>query len=111
MTVPEVDAAEGAAQVAAGAFLLDVREADEWAAGRAPGAAWIPLRELERRAAELPTDRVVVCICRSGARSGRATEWLIAGGRDAVNLAGGMRAWAAAGLDVVDDTGAPGAVI
>jgi rhodanese-related sulfurtransferase len=91
--------------------LLDVREADEWEAGHAPGAQWIPLGDLERARTELPFNRPVQCICRSGGRSARAAEALVAWGFDAHNVTGGMRAWAAAGLPVVRDDGAPGAVI
>jgi rhodanese-related sulfurtransferase len=91
--------------------LLDVREPDEWQAGHAPDAQFIPLGELAQRAAEVPGDKRVVAICRAGSRSERAARFLIAAGFDVVNLAGGMRAWAAAGLEVVTDDGTPGTVI
>jgi rhodanese-related sulfurtransferase len=109
--VPEVGPGEGRALVDAGALLLDVREPDEWQAGHAPDARFIPLGELERRAAELPHDRRIVAICRSGGRSARATRFLVASGFDVVNLTGGMRAWSASGLEVVTDDGTPGTVI
>jgi len=103
--IPAVDAAEGAARADAGAFLLDVREPDEWTAGHAPGAVHIPLGELDARVAEVPRDRAIVAVCRSGARSGKATEYLRAAGYDAVNLAGGMKAWSAAALPMVSESG------
>jgi rhodanese-related sulfurtransferase len=109
--VPEVGAEEGRSFVDAGAALLDVRELDEWQAGHATDAQFIPLGEVEARIGELAKDRRVVVICRSGARSARATQFLRLQGFDAVNLTGGMRAWATAGLDVVTDDGAPGTVI
>ena len=109
--VPAVGPAEGRALVDAGAQLLDVREVDEWRAGHARDAHFIPLGELEARTGEVARDRRVVAICRSGARSERATQFLRAAGFDAVNLTGGMRAWATAGLDVVTDDGAAGTVI
>ena len=109
--VPEVDAAEGRRRVEGGALLLDVREPDEWAAGHAPDARAIPLGQVQARLDELPTDRPIVAICRSGGRSASVTEALTAWGFDAVNLAGGMRAWAAAGFPVVTDDGDPGAVV
>jgi len=90
---------------------LDVREHDEWEAGRAPDAVHIPLGELAERCEELPTDRRVAVICRSGNRSGRATTFLLDRGLDAVNVAGGMKAWADAGHPVVDDAGPHGSVI
>src|SRR5206468_3613591 len=109
--VPTVDVGEGQALVAAGALLLDVREQDEWAAGHAPEAVLVPKGEVSERQDELPQDRRIVAICRTGARSGVVTQALNAWGYDAVNLAGGMRAWAAAGLPVVDDDGGEGTVI
>ena len=109
--VPEVEPAEGRALVDAGAVLLDVREVDEWQAGHAPDAVFIPLGELQQRSAELAKGSRIVAICRSGSRSERAARFLNAAGFDAVNLTGGMRAWATAGLDVVTDDGEPGTVI
>lgn len=108
--VPQVDAPDSARLVEQGAFLLDVREPNEWIAGHAPAAAHIPLGDVPTRLAEIPEGRTVV-VCRSGQRSQRAAEFLRAKGIDAVNLAGGMRAWAADGLDVVTDEGDPGSVI
>jgi rhodanese-related sulfurtransferase len=108
--VPDVTPEEARALVEAGALLLDVREADEWAAGHAPGARAVPLGQVQARVDELPKDRRIVAICRSGGRSASATEALNAWGFDAVNLTGGMRAWAAAGFPVETDDGGPGAV-
>lgn len=108
---PEVDPAGAAEKVESGAFLLDVREPDEWDAGHAPGAKHIPLGELSARISELPNDRPIVAICRVGGRSERATVALNNAGYPTVNLAGGMRAWAAAGQPVVTDDGSPGSVI
>ena len=89
--------------------LLDVREADEWAAGHAPGATHVPLSRLTPDT--VPAGATVLCVCRSGGRSGKATEALRKLGLDAINVAGGMTAWAAAGLPVVRDDGQPGSVI
>lgn len=110
-SVPQVDPVEGARLVEEGAYLLDVREIDEWTAGHAPVAAHLPLGEVPLRVEELPTDRPVVAICRAGGRSQQAAEFLRRQGVDAINLAGGMRAWHAAGLDVVTDEGTGGTVI
>jgi rhodanese-related sulfurtransferase len=76
-------------------MLLDVRTDEEWAEGRIPGATHIPLNELVARLDEV-TDPVV-CICAVGGRSARATQFLQAQGREAVNLDGGVQAWAAQG--------------
>ncbi len=91
--------------------LLDVREPDEWEAGHAPDAWFWPLARLDQVRAELPLDQTVVCVCRSGARSAKATDLLRSWGLDAVNLEGGMQAWAAAGRPVERDDGSPGTVI
>jgi rhodanese-related sulfurtransferase len=87
-------------------WMLDVREDDEWAAGHVPGANHIPLGQLSERTAEIPADETVYVICRSGHRSGRATEALVNAGWQAVNVAGGMQQWAAQGRTMVTDNGA-----
>ncbi len=106
----EVSAVEGERRFRAGALLLDVREADEWQAGHADGATWLPMTELGERQVEIPTDREIVVICRSGARSARVTAALRESGREAVNLGGGSQAWVAAGLPFVRDDGMPGSI-
>ncbi len=98
---------EPAASVPDHAWLLDVREDDEWAAGHVAGARHIPLGELGARTAEVPQDELVYVICRSGHRSGRAAQALAGAGWRAVNVAGGMQAWAAAGRPMVADSGVP----
>ena len=95
----------------ADAILLDVREPDEWQAGHAPDAWFWPLGKLDGVRAELPLDRTIVCVCRSGGRSAKATELLRSWGLLAVNLEGGMQAWAAAGKPVVTDDGGRGRVV
>jgi rhodanese-related sulfurtransferase len=107
---PAVDAAEGNRMVDAGALLLDVREPGEWAAGHDPRAVLVPLGQLSARVAELPADRAIVVICRSGRRSDVAAGHLRQRGLDAVNLAGGMQAWHAAGLPCEAPGGGPGRV-
>ncbi|HEX4251734.1 MAG TPA: rhodanese-like domain-containing protein [Pseudonocardia sp.] len=87
-----------------GAHPVDVREADEWLAGRAPNAVHIPMSELAGRLDELPEDEdPLYVICRSGGRSGRVVAYLVAQGYPAVNVDGGMQAWERAGLPVVSD--------
>jgi rhodanese-related sulfurtransferase len=110
-SVPEVSAEDGHRLVEEGALLLDVREADEWDAGHAPGALWMPVGEVAARVHELARDRRIVAICRSGARSRAVAEALLGAGYDAVNLDGGMRAWASEDLPVVASDGLPGTVI
>jgi rhodanese-related sulfurtransferase len=94
------------------AYLLDVREPDEWAAGHAPGAHHLPMMEVPARLAELPTDQDVVVVCRSGGRSGQVVSYLLANGWDNVrNLDGGMQQWAASGRPVTSENGQPARVI
>lgn len=73
--------------------LIDVREADEVAEGMIPGAVHIPLGEIAERAGELDAKTPYIMICRSGGRSGRATEYLTAEGYDVTNMVGGMLDW------------------
>ncbi|WP_405726127.1 rhodanese-like domain-containing protein [Streptomyces sp. NBC_01537] len=106
--LPQVDAAA----VPADAFLLDVREHDEWAAGHADGALHIPMGEVVARwSAEVPADQRVHVMCRVGGRSAQVTQYLIAQGVDAINIDGGMLGWEAAGRPVVADGGADAYVL
>jgi rhodanese-related sulfurtransferase/molybdopterin-guanine dinucleotide biosynthesis protein A len=100
--VPEIDVAALAERHAAGAYVLDVRRPDEYEEGHVPGAVLIPLDQLEGRRSEIPADRPLLVICRSGARSARAVEALNAAGFDAINVAGGTLAWIDAGQPVVE---------
>jgi rhodanese-related sulfurtransferase len=109
--VTDIDPAEADRLVAAGALMVDVREDDEWAAGHAPVAAHLPMGQVIDRMGELPTDRTIVCMCRAGGRSGSVALHLAGSGYDVRNIAGGMQAWEALGLPVVDAAGAPGRVI
>ncbi len=108
---PKVGPAQAQELLAQGAVLLDVREDAEWQAGHAPRARHIPLSRLPARLRDLPPNRTVITACRSGARSARAAALLAREGRDVVNLAGGMHAWARAGLPVVASGGRPGRVL
>ncbi len=92
-----------------GAVLLDVREPDEWAAGHAPDAVHVPLTDVQKTAARFAGQEVLT-VCRSGGRSAKAAETLAGAGVKVRNVAGGMTAWADAGLPVVRDDGAPGTV-
>jgi rhodanese-related sulfurtransferase len=94
------------------AVLLDVREPHEWQAGHAPRAVHLPLSALAAGAG-LPAHaqaRPLVVICRSGNRSRQAAELLATRGAEAVDVIGGMRDWAGAGLPVVDAHGGNGTI-
>jgi rhodanese-related sulfurtransferase len=89
-----------------GAYLLDVREDDEWQAGHAPDAHHVPMMQIPTRMAEVPADRDVVVVCRVGSRSAQVVAYLQANGwARAVNLDGGMLDWAAQGRPMVSEDG------
>ncbi|MDN4494794.1 rhodanese-like domain-containing protein [Ureibacillus aquaedulcis] len=73
--------------------LIDVREVDEVQAGHIPGITHIPLGSLESRTHELDKTKPYIMVCRSGGRSGKATEYLQSQGFDATNMNGGMLKW------------------
>ncbi|OBH04584.1 hypothetical protein A5696_04665 [Mycobacterium sp. E2699] len=108
---PRVGPRAAKALVDAGALLLDVREPHEWCTEHAPTAMLMPAGRVRTRQHELPRDRCIVVVCRSGGRSAAVAASLRRSGFDAVNLAGGMCAWGAVGLPVVNDGGYPGLVV
>lgn len=98
----EVSVAEAAALREAGAFVLDVREPEEWIESHIPGATLIPLGELASRVNEVPKDQKIVVVCRSGNRSQQGRDILLAAGFDQVtSMAGGINQWKAAGFETV----------
>jgi rhodanese-related sulfurtransferase len=96
--VPTIQPGEVAARLAEGWMLLDVRADDEWAGGRIAGSVHIPMDQLMQRLDEV--DDRVVCVCAVGARSARVAQYLNAQGREAVNLDGGLDAWATSGFSI-----------
>jgi rhodanese-related sulfurtransferase len=98
----EIDVDALAERRAAGPVaLIDVRQPDEYEELHVAGAVLIPLAEVPDRLDEIPVDGPVYMICRSGARSGNAADFLRAQGREAINVAGGMNAWVSAGEDII----------
>lgn len=96
------------ARLAAGAVLVDIREADEHAREHISGCCCVPLSRLQAGNAKLP-DGPLVFACASGMRT-RTNAALLqqaAGSRDAVLLEGGLQAWKRAGLPVNADARAP----
>ncbi len=82
-------------------FLLDVRTPEEFSQdGHVAAATLIPLNELDTRLSELPSDKPIACICRSGNRSTTACTDLAARGYNVTNVTGGMNAWGAAGFPI-----------
>lgn len=81
--------------------LLDVRQPGEWREGHAAEATFLTAGELPARLDEAASDRPVAVICGSGFRSSVAASLLVAHGREALTVVGGMTAWRAAGLPIV----------
>jgi rhodanese-related sulfurtransferase/molybdopterin-guanine dinucleotide biosynthesis protein A len=102
--VPETDVETLSARMEEGAEVFDVRQPDEYEQAHVPGVRLVPLDQVPERLDEFPSDDTVFVICRTGARSARAVEFLRANGVDAVNVAGGTVGWIDAGKHV--DTGA-----
>ncbi|MFN3431641.1 MAG: rhodanese-like domain-containing protein [Candidatus Sericytochromatia bacterium] len=74
-------------------LVVDVREPGEHADGHIPGCVLMPLGSVTQRLGELPRDREIVVVCRSGARSAMATKAMRDAGLQAHNMEGGMLAW------------------
>ncbi len=120
--VENIDVAAARQKLEEGAVLVDVRNKDEWDAGHAPQARFLSLPEIQgnpvgsvrevRRWVEEAAARAsshaevdVVVVCKVGGRSLKAAKILSSNGIRAYNLAGGMQAWAEAGLEMVSETG------
>jgi rhodanese-related sulfurtransferase len=106
MTRP-VSPQEAQALLAQGAVLLDVREADEFARSRIPGARNLPLSRLDPSNLGYPGDASVIFHCQTGGRTNRAVHDLAAAGCETFILAGGLDAWQRAGLPVAVDRSQP----
>jgi len=109
-TIPAVSVTEAAARLDTETeprpLIVDVRERNEFGVMRVPGSVLLPLSTFMATYEQLPTDRPLLMLCAVGGRSGRATEFLRANGYpEAVNIAGGITAWNAAGLGI--RTGTP----
>jgi rhodanese-related sulfurtransferase len=103
--VPSIEPAEAFEALSGDALLLDVRDAHEWAAGRAMHAVHIPLGELSTATQYTSRVRQVIVVSRTGRRAEKAVARLRAAGVNAVVLHGGLRAWAAAGGELAADPG------
>ena len=85
-----------------GAFILDVRQPEEWIDYHAPDTTLIPLNQLSGRLDEVPRDRDIVVVCRSGNRSQEARDILLAAGFESVtSVNGGLLDWREAGYPTV----------
>jgi rhodanese-related sulfurtransferase len=101
--IPQISVEHLRTDLEQGVPLIDVREDDEYAQAHVPGAIHIPLATLPERLGAINADGAVDIICRSGARSQRAAEFLLSQGLLPRNVVGGTDAWVNAGYRV--DTG------
>jgi rhodanese-related sulfurtransferase len=98
----EISVEEAVAKRDAGAFILDVRQPEEWNEFHVPDSTLISLSELPSRVDELPKDQEIVVVCRSGNRSAQGRDILLDAGFDQVtSMAGGLTQWRAAGYPTV----------
>ena len=117
-TVPSIAPKDAAAALGAAAttaepatrpLLVDVREADEFAAERVDGAVLLPISQFVARFRELPRDRPLLMLCAAGSRSTSATMYLLQNGwSDVRNVTGGMIGWRSAGLPIRSGPPGPG---
>jgi rhodanese-related sulfurtransferase len=101
----QVPPAQARDLIEAGAELVDVRTAEEHAAGHIRGARHVPLEHLDEEAEQLDRERPLVVYCRGGNRSGMAAEALRNSGWDVHSIDGGLAAWAEAGLPLEPEDG------
>lgn len=83
-----------------GAFVVDVRTQAEWDQYHAPNTTLIPLDELQSRLSEIPKDREIVVVCRSGNRSQQGRDILLAAGYNATSMTGGLNEWYSKGYPI-----------
>jgi rhodanese-related sulfurtransferase len=98
----EISVAQAKEKYDSGVFLLDVRQPEEWNEYHIPETTLIPLGELKSRVNELPKDKEIVVVCRSGNRSQEGRDILLSAGFEQVtSMAGGVKDWSAAGYPTV----------
>lgn len=98
--VASISVRELQAELAENPCILDVREPDEYAEGRVPGARLVPMASVRAALPDLPTDQPIYVICAVGGRSAYAAAFLVQQGFDAKNVEGGTQAWIASGYPV-----------
>ncbi len=84
-----------------GAFVLDVRTQEEWNEYHVPNTTLIPLDQLPSRLDEVPSDRQIIVVCRSGNRSQQGRDILLKAGFEQVtSMAGGLTEWRNSGYPI-----------
>jgi rhodanese-related sulfurtransferase len=105
--IPTVTVDQVPPELPEGVTVLDVREPVEWHHGHVAGSVHVPLREIPQRLGELPSGGQLLVVCKIGGRSAQAVQYLNGHGFEAVNLAGGLIEWHAAGRPLVSEAGEP----
>jgi len=83
-----------------GTFVVDVRTQEEWDEYHAPNTTLIPLDQLQARLSEVPKDREILVVCRSGNRSQEGRDILLSAGYNATSMTGGLKEWYAKGYPI-----------
>jgi rhodanese-related sulfurtransferase len=96
----EVSVDEGYKMYQNGAFVLDVRTQQEWNEYHTPNATLVPLDQLQARINEVPKDKEILVICRSGNRSQQGRDILLAAGYNATSMTGGLVEWSSKGYPI-----------
>lgn len=81
-------------------FTVDVRTQEEWDEYHAPNTTLIPLDQLQNRLSEVPKDKEILVVCRSGNRSQQGRDILLSAGYNASSMAGGLKEWYAKGYPI-----------
>lgn len=81
-------------------FVVDVREPSEWNEYHAPNAALIPLGELQSRVNEIPKDKKILVVCRTGNCSQQGRDILLGAGFNATSMTGGLSDWYTKGYPI-----------
>jgi rhodanese-related sulfurtransferase len=96
----EISVDEAYQMYQSGAFVVDVRTQKEWDEYHAPNTMLIPLDQLPNRLSEVPKDREILVVCRSGNRSQEGRDILLSAGYNATSMAGGLKEWFAKGYPI-----------
>ena len=98
---PQISVNEAYSMYQNGAFVLDVRTDEEWNEFHAPNTTLIPLDQLAARVNEVPRDREIVVVCRSGNRSQQGRDILLnAGFENVTSMTGGLNEWRSLGYPI-----------
>jgi rhodanese-related sulfurtransferase len=96
----DISADEAYKMYQGGTFVVDVRTQEEWDEYHVPNTTLIPLDQLPNRLSELPKDKEIVVICRSGNRSQEGRDILLSAGYNATSMTGGVKEWYAKGYPI-----------